>query len=73
MLLSQAMDAHRGSTCAMIELWTTSYSHPPDPWIFYSAGNSRVSLRFWGLVLVGGCPPLLDGKRIDIGDRRAIH
>jgi len=59
-----------GALVAMIELWTTYFSHPPDPWIFILLGTLGVSLALLGPGAWSVDARLFGWKRIDIGDRK---
>jgi len=59
-----------GAIVAMIELWTTYFSHPPDPWIFILLGTLGVSLALLGPGAWSVDARLFGWKRIDIGNRK---
>ena len=59
-----------GALVAMIELWTASFSHPPDPWTFILLGTLGVALALLGPGAWSVDARLFGWKRIDIGDRK---
>jgi putative oxidoreductase len=59
-----------GAIVAMIEILTTSFSHPSDPWTFILLGTLGVALALLGPGAWSVDARLFGWKRIDIGDRK---
>ena len=60
-----------GVLVAMIELWTSFFSHPHDPWTFILLGTLGVALALLGPGAWSVDARLFGWKRIDIGDRKS--
>ena len=59
-----------GTLVATIEVWTTFFSHPPDPWTFILLGTLGAALALLGPGAWSVDARLFGWKRIDIGDRK---